>query len=107
MPELPMFLHLFKDRRELQPLGAFTSASVSRREFEFTCEPFESTRLMGKDGEGTRDCHLPPLRVFISVFRRISKRACLFINTNSLRSVPNVTLSIKHSNKVPEGEEIR
>lgn len=42
------------------------------------------------DGEGTRDCHLPPLRAFISVLCRILEGARIFINRNHLRSVANV-----------------
>jgi len=94
-PELPMFLHLFKDRRELQPLARsrvplfLAGASVYLRGKKHAINRSRARDWRGRvvygvfpplktspDGEGTRDCHLPPLRVFISV-RLPQERACI------------------------------
>lgn len=91
-----MLARVSASRWEFTCEGRNTSAAVSLtvREHETEMERelmvFVPLLRTPPDGEGTRDCHLPPLRAFISVLRRILKGVRIFINTNSLRSVANV-----------------
>lgn len=91
-----MLARVSASRWEFTCEGRNTSAAVSltvrehKTEMERELMVFVPLLRTPPDGEGTRDCHLPPLRAFISVLRRILKGVRIFINTNSLRSVANV-----------------